>query len=909
MKLHTLAPMTPERWQQIRLLFDAVVELDPGEQIAVLERDCAGDDDLRAAVLNMLAADRGESACAELAARLAPTVLAALTSATVEGDHIGTMLGPWQLVSELGRGGMGAVYLAVRVDGEYQQQAAIKLIGPSWNGAELAQRLRAERQILASLNHPNIARLLDGGSDAQNRPYLVLEYIDGAAIDVYCDSAALSIEQRLRLFLIVCEAVSHAHQCLVVHRDLKPSNVMVSANGEVKLLDFGIAKLLVANPTDSAIRMFSPEFAAPEQLRGEPPTTSVDVHALGLLLYVLLTGERPFKRTTATPAAYEHAILTAAVERPSEVLKHDPERAAEVARLRGLSAADLLGGLRGDLDAIVLKALRKEPQQRYLSVAELANDVRATLEHRPVQARQGNLRYVFGLLLRRHALAAGLGGLAIVSLIVGAGLALWQARVAKAQRDIAQVSATQSKAALGFMVGLFEQADPAKAGGAIVTAADVLSQGRISILGALAADPRGQVQLLTAMARAHLGLGLHAEAIALVEQASNADADGQSALALALIRADALGRSGDSAQVLIRLEPLLLQHTDAVARAALLRRIARAQRVLGKLDQAQRNIDEAVLLAGAAPFDDEVRRTIAEQLNVWVLRREFKRALPVAEKALLDARAVRPPQPLLVVEAIASLAMVVSWTGPMARAEALRREQLSLVESMYGPEHPITLTTLNDLGSVLYGDNRCEQALPMFQRVVTVRLQSAQPNAALVATSRSNLAKCLLALNRADEAAPLVELALQERLKLYGEANVHTAINLHQMGQVALEQNQPERAQQWFLRAIDSYTLALGADSMTALAAINDLGRASIALGRPDCSIAERAIALTKMTADDAAPEAHYQRGLLAACRLASGDESARPELLRAVAGVRNFKPTDARIRRLDALLARYPKP
>jgi serine/threonine-protein kinase len=906
-------------WQRVRALFEQVLELPAAERQAFLENNAfleppfVGRPDLRAEVVALLAADAQASEQAPVLAAMAPALLQALADDQQRADAsrlAGMRAGAWRLLREIGRGGMGTVYLAERDDGAYVQQAAVKLLRTDWPGSDLDRRLEAERQILAGMDHPGIARLLDGGSGADGRPFLVLDYVDGLPIGRWCDQRQLALGERIRLFLQVCAAVAYAHRCLVVHRDLKPSNILVTTDGQVKLLDFGIAKLLqgVGNASTQTMRSFTPEYAAPEQVSGAPITTGVDVHALGLLLYELLTGKRAFGQSDSTPAAYEQAILHEQALAPSRVASEGADASERASRCQ-LTPAALAAKLRGDLDAIVAKALRKEPEQRYASVEALADDLRRHLALEPVQARRGAWRYRAGRYLRRHALAASFATLALLAVTGGSAFSLWQAQVAKAQRDLAEVSARQSQAALGFMVGLFEQADPAKAGGAIVSAADVLRQGRSAIERDLAADPRGQIQLLTAMARAHLGLGLHADAIALVEQALKAGADSDHALALELVRADALSSSGKSAQVLTLLPPLLAVHREPAPRAALLRRIARAQRILGKLEEAQRSIDEAVQLTGAAPFDDEVRRTIGEQLNVWVLRREFKRALPVAEKALRDARAVRPPQPMLVVEAISSLAMVVSWTGPMARAEALRREQLEIVESMYGPEHPTTLSSINNLASVLHGDGRCEQALPLFEHVVAARLRSPQPNAALIATGRTNIGRCLLELGRAAEAAPLALLALEERQKLYGDAHTNTALNMHQMGEVALALEQPERALEWFRRAIDSYAEALGPDSVSALGAINDLGRASMAVGRPDCSIAERAIVLTRMPADDVAPQAHYQRGLLAACRIASGDESARPELIRAVAGVRQFKPTDSRIRKLEELLARYPAP
>lgn len=301
-----------ERWQRARAVFEAVVELATAEREARLLAECADDPALLEEVRALLAAD-GENDPGRDTRWLdnaAPDLLDDLdetASASESGAWVGTRLGAWQLQQQIGRGGMGAVYLAERADGAYQQQAAVKLIRTDWDSAELLRRFHSERQILARLQHPHIAHLLDGGVTADGKPYLVMEYVAGRTIIEYCDTQRLNIAQRLALFLTVCSAVEHAHRNLVVHRDLKPSNILVDDQGQVKLLDFGIAKALESDGarTATAARSYTPGYAAPEQLRGEEVTTSVDVHALGLLLFELLSGERPFATADSTPAAQE----------------------------------------------------------------------------------------------------------------------------------------------------------------------------------------------------------------------------------------------------------------------------------------------------------------------------------------------------------------------------------------------------------------------------------------------------------------------------------------------------------------------------------------------------------------------------------------------------------------------------
>ncbi|MEO5625449.1 MAG: serine/threonine-protein kinase, partial [Dokdonella sp.] len=426
--------MTPEQWTLARALFEAALERPPADRAAFLDAAAAADPrcdaHVRDEVRAMLAADEATGDHATELAGAAPDLLAQLdakSSADERGGFLGVRVGPWKLVRELGHGGMGAVYLGERVDGDFQQRAAIKLVRTGWDAGELQRRFRSERRILASLDHPNIARLIDGGETIDGKPYLAMEFVDGKPLCAYCDTKRLPLIERLRLFVSICAAVAHAHRSLIVHRDLKPSNILVNTDGEVKLLDFGIARLLEpgTHATSSALRMFTPEYAAPEQVRGDAVTTSVDVYALGLMLYELLTGRRPYGQAASTPAAYERAILTDEPARPSLLAQAHDAQSLALAQARVLDPNQLGASLRGDLDAIVLKALRKEPEQRYASVEAFADDVQRYLRHQPVSARRGNWRYRGGRFLQRHWLAAALGTLALAGILSGFALALW----------------------------------------------------------------------------------------------------------------------------------------------------------------------------------------------------------------------------------------------------------------------------------------------------------------------------------------------------------------------------------------------------------------------------------------------------------------------------------------------------
>ena len=415
--------MAPERWQQLEDLFHAMIELPPERRAAALAAACGGDAELRAEVERLLHADRQASAFVGDAAagiqHIASTVLP-------ESGHIG----PYRIVRELGRGGMGTVFLGERDDAQFTMRAAIKLIKRGMDSEAVLERFRHERQILAGLEHPNIARLLDGGTSSDGLPYFVMEYVDGLPVDEYCRTHRLSIDERLDVFLQICAAVTYAHQHLVVHRDIKPSNILVTSDRVPKLLDFGIARLVEASDdapavvTAFAAQAMTPQYASPEQLRGERATTVSDVYALGVLLFELLAGERPYDVTGKTTGEVREIVANTEAAKPSVVAARRGDRAA--ARLRG------------DLDAIALTAMRRDPAERYGSVALLSEDVRRHMTARPVIARGDSFTYRATRFVRRRKLGVAAGAAILLSLVGGVIATSWQARVARAERARAE---------------------------------------------------------------------------------------------------------------------------------------------------------------------------------------------------------------------------------------------------------------------------------------------------------------------------------------------------------------------------------------------------------------------------------------------------------------------------------------
>jgi serine/threonine protein kinase len=429
--------MPEDSWLRVKELFEAALARAPALRAAFLAEACGEDLALRHELESLLLSHEEAEGFLEGTA---------LPGSSWEGRRVGA----YRILGEVGRGGMGSVYRAVRADDAFEKQVALKVVRSGRGSIDLAARFRGERQILARLDHPNIARLLDGGATAEGDPYLVMEYVVGDPIDAYCQARALSTAARLGLFRAVCAAVHYAHQNLVVHRDLKPGNILVTSDGVPKLLDFGIAKVLADDlteaPTQTAFPALTPDYASPEQVRALPLTTASDVYSLGVVLYEILTGHRPYRVRTPVPAEIVRVVCELEPEKPSTLVRRGGPEATTVAA-RTIAPAPqtgdprllrLAGELEGDLDTIVLKALRKEPARRYGSVQELSDDIGRYLEGRPVLARTDTPAYRARKFVRRHKTAVAVAALVFLSLVGGIAATALQARIAEGHRRRAE---------------------------------------------------------------------------------------------------------------------------------------------------------------------------------------------------------------------------------------------------------------------------------------------------------------------------------------------------------------------------------------------------------------------------------------------------------------------------------------
>ena len=724
----------------------------------------------------LLAADASTGIMDELSPYLASV-------AGVLDVRVPVRVGPYRIVSEIGRGGMGAVYLADRDGDDFDHRVAIKLIESTDAADPLHQRFLAERRILAGLTHPHIARLLDGGVTGDGRPYIVMEYVDGLPITRYCDTRQLDIPARLRLFVDVCDAVQHAHQSLVIHRDLKPTNILVSGDGSVHLLDFGIAKLIdpaAATPhTRLDSRMMTPEYASPEQLRGDTLGTSSDIYSLGVLLYELLCGRAPYRFETQSPLDMATLVCDQDPERPSarvtgNAADIDPDTAA---RQRGTSVDRLARLLDGDLDAIVLMAMRKEPARRYASADMLRQDVERHLTRLPVLAHRGGRRYRIGKFLRRHRVEAAAAAMVLIALVAGLSVAVSQGRRAARERDRAEHALAESNSVTTFLLNLFETGDAGEVPAAQLTALDLLQRGALQA-DELAAQPVVHGRLLDVIGQMSYHLGRLDEAQARLEQA------------IAIRRSTAGVTPGDLASSLIHLAWVHRLRNDyerarpLVREALELRRhslppghpdIADALYELGWLSwgpEQERLYRQAADILSGVPAAADRRVTLLQALSTNLRRQgRLSEAVAAGRDALAVAQASFGAEHHTTGDAMIHLAdHVADIEQDVSGAEQLYRRGLELMTRHFGDSSIRLLHGMNSLGRLLVGRGDPE-AETVFRRALAISRSATGAEHPRVADQMHKLASALVRQRRLDEAETLARESLELTIKTVGRTH------------------------------------------------------------------------------------------------------------------------------------------
>jgi len=722
-----------ERWQRASPHLDRLLDLSPQARDACLLSLRVDDPQVAADVEALLAEHRLLTAEGFLEAPASfPRPEPALAGVTV---------GAYTLVSPIGHGGMGSVWLAARSDGRFQGQAALKLLNAALVGRAVEDRFKREGTILARLTHPNIARLIDAGVSSTGQPYLVLENIEGRHIDRYCDDEQLAVEDRIRLFIDVQSAVAHAHASLIVHRDLKPSNVLVTTSGEVKLLDFGIAKLLEGDAGINHATMvtregdlaLTPKYAAPEQVTGGPITTATDVYALGVLLFELLSGQHPTGVDARTPAEFVKAVADREPLRLSAAAVAsgvNPDDAAARAAKRGTTPDRLRRLLRGDLDTILAKALKNDPAERYVSVSEFADDLRRFLEHQPVTARPDALAYRAAKFVRRHRRVLAATAV-VVSLVVGV-VVFYTLRLS-AERDRARLQAARASKVSELVIGLLTGADPFRTPNTNdPTAQSPLDVAAQRIDRELGDEPELQARMFTMLGRTYERMGFHAKALPLEERALEIGrrslGPDNIVLAQSLNNLGVLYREQGS---LTKAEPLLreslalrrrLLGTEDKDVAITLVELARVLVDSGRSDEAEPYLRESLAIRRKV-FGEEHRETATSKsdLGRLLLRRgDLAAAEPFLRENVATTVHVLGADHPNSAAANSSLALLLMTKGDAAAGEALLREAGAVNRRVFGAQGLEYAQTLTSLGMAVEWQGRIAEAQALFEESLRI---------------------------------------------------------------------------------------------------------------------------------------------------------------------------------------------
>jgi serine/threonine protein kinase/Tfp pilus assembly protein PilF len=777
-----MPPLNADRWRALSPYLDQALEIPTADRGSWLASIYARDAGLAVDLQTLLAEHDLIHESHFLEEPLPQTARAALTQSLA-----GQTIGAYRLVSVIGQGGMGSVWLAERCDGRFEGQVAVKLLNIALVGRAGEERFRREGTILARLTHPHIARLIDAGVTATGQPYLILEHVDGTGIDAYCNERTLSVEARLRLFLDIIDAVVHAHANLIVHRDIKPPNVLVSGDGRVKLLDFGIAKLLQgeggwegsgASPlTRDAGGALTPQYAAPEQVAGGPVTTATDVYALGVLLYVLLSGQHPAGEAVQSPATLMQAIVDTEPRRVSDAVvspSETPEALARHAAKCGTTAARLRRALRGDLDTIIAKALKKNPSERYASAAALGDDLRRFLQHEPIGARPDSLAYRTTRFARRHARGLAMASAAVVAL--SGSTAFYTHRLAQ-ERDRAQREAAKATKVSELMVGLLSGADPIenRATREGPTVRSLLDAGAERAQRELVNQPEVEADILTVLGRVYRRLGVFDKAQVLLERALTVGRTvyGGEHIRLAQTLNDLgalLTDKGDYAAAARVLEQSLemrrnllgAEHGDV---AVTLVELGRVYQDLGLGDRAEPLLRES-LTVRQKTLGEEHRET-AVSLNavasVLRLNGDLSGAETLLQRSFDLNRKTRGEYHANTGTSLHDLGLIAATRGDHALAESRFRQALVIHRRALGDQHPNVATTLNSLSRVLVEQRRYDEAIVALQSALDIARPVLGRDHQLVAIYTINLAAAHLARHDPAAAEPLVREGLRIR--------------------------------------------------------------------------------------------------------------------------------------------------
>jgi len=781
--------MDKKRWKNTEAEFDAFFDLSESKKKERLETLREESPQLYEDLKNLLElAENSQNFLEEGRDKYLNTLfkdLAAESAPETEEDFVPRKVGRYKLLKPIGRGGMGNVYLAERVDGLFERKTAIKFVRTELNNREVKKRFNREKKIQASLDHPSIARLYDASTDEHGVPFLVMEYVDGHPITTYSNENQLSVKQRVELFISVCQAVQYAHQNLIIHRDLKPSNIMVNPEGECKLLDFGIAKLLdqsgdLPELTRSGQQYFSMKYAAPEQIQNRPVNTLTDVYSLGVLLYQLLTGSLPYTITEQTTyGEFERKICDEPVPKPSSIVR---------------KSKDLYKQLQGDMDNIILKALEKSPDRRYRSAEALADDLKRYLHNLPVSARPVGVVYRSRKFIQRNKKISSFAAVLLILILSGLYYHTTEISeerdIAEIQRDLAELEAAKTARVSEFVVSLFEQSDPYSSSGKELTVGNILAQGRDRI-ETLDEAPLVQAEMYMVLARVYRSLAEHetahnlsGQALTLLENQALPDSVSlASAWTMRAYTLSSLGRYGEAEEAHRQALELTSPENKPVM-AERLNNLGLAVFSLGRLGESQELLEEALNL----------------------------RRAELSESAELAA-------------SLNNLALVLAAQDKRKEAEPLYRAALEMRQSVLGNEHPTTTYSITNLATLLDQMNHLEEAEAGYREALRLRRNIFGDDHPAVASVLYQIGWLQSRRGQLDQARVHLEEALEIRSRVLGADHPSTAVILNAVAVVATDMGEVDQAEQWLRRALSIYRSVFGDSHHDIALVIGNLGK------------------------------------------------------------------------------------
>lgn len=819
--------MDSDQWQKIGIIFEEALKLAEPERTEFLWDACGGDSEMLSEVRSLIDADTN-----------VPSVLKGQASDAINipsrKKYEGTIIGNYKIINQIAEGGMGSVFLAERADGHFEQKVALKLIKPGMNSGEIIKRFQFERQILAGLQHNNIARLLDGGLTEDGLPYFTMEYVEGDNIDEYCDKNNLSINERLKLFEKVCNAIQYAHQNLVIHRDLKPSNIIIKQDGTVKLLDFGIAKVFTEDDsieqsalTRTGLFVMTPEYASPEQIRGGAITTSTDIYSLGLILYQLITGEKAYEIKTKSPLELEKVICHTEPAKPSSVIKSlqekDKIKAEKISRAHKTGFDKLIKTLSGDLDNICLMALRKEPERRYSSAEQFQQDIENYLEGRPVTARQNTIYYRTNKFIIRYKIAV----ISAVSIfIIGALLTTFYFLQLKKERDKAQIEAQKAEQVSEFLKNIFKLSDPYEARGETITARELLDKGAQKINQELSGQPDVKATMLSLIGKVYFNLGLFNKSDTLLSEAleirtklnNNRMEEAKSLTNLGQLYTYK-GEYSKADSLLTK--ALNIYKINSMAEdtnyAWILGDLAWVYKSKGNYNKSELYYKKSLEILKNKGSNKEYLLTM---MNNFALELHEEGKYDEAEKMFEETLRLQKkiygnkPHPEISTTTY-NLAELLRDRGKYDEAEQMFKTSLAMDTKLSGPENPDVAYSLQGLASVYKIKGNFNEAKKLFIKVLNMRKKFLGDNHPGVAYAISNIGLLYNAEEKFDSSKKYYERALLLHKKLNGPDHPSVAICLNKLGFINYKKENYKKAEKQIRQSMQIINKSIGTKNLT----------------------------------------------------------------------------------------------